>query len=764
MKKTLIPIFICILIAGLISGCSKDKSDKLSEDEAWLIHEGETSLDLINNAVKEGKLDYETSLEYKAYALFDDNKLPQVYLSDVESFEGDDILFEIRSKFSSLSQEKQKMLSPFLKRPDDPESYFNKRFQESERTDKAAISGGIVNSAYAARPEQAYQLLFPSDRTLISGDGKIKIWYPYASQVSQANAYMKMAEDIKTILDEDQILKKFVALMDRYPVSDGNLGGDAKLDLYIYMNMTRLGLATNDHNSFPSSVYIFINQKLKSNRKELKTVVAHEVFHAVQAAYKQNASSDVWWREATATWSEDFIYPNADTEQSRLKLFLPYSKKSLDSRFDPNDHEYGAYIFPFYITQKYGDDLMKKIWEMCGSYQECLDAIDAGISGGFQEHWKEFTLWNYNRDHVRKYKDESGNFSSLSSIDSQSTKKVDIVKEEIDITVDVLEMLSAQLIKATNTVNRSDVKKIIFSDLNNFTSQSENASIQAVVYFKDKAPAVEDWTDRKKRTFCIKCDTSDEQKCKEEDFEKIVLIFGNGDKEKDFESTEINVKGEEDACSGTWQGTLKVTQDLDLTGPFVGSWHQIWTVEIKEELEEVEIGETGSMNKLSAFKDPTIETEYHVMTQDIKYTYKETSRAVPITGSGHVKRKHPHPDKRGGLIDDDTKLDTIVRIIKMKDYSNKGPQAVLGLGEYYFIDDEGIYGNCNFVKYSDGKIKCPKYIYDTGGTFIGGGDLRGYLVTPTGRDKRIKGSDSSTVSFMKKITTKMEWDYKRVYE
>ena len=208
---------------------------------------------------------------------------------------------------------------------------------------------------------------------------------------------------------------------------------------------------------------------------------------------------------------------------------------------------------------------------------------------------------------------------------------------------------------------------------------------------------------------------------------------------------------------------MKVTQKIDLSGPFVGGWQQTWTVEIKEELEEVEVGEMVSMNKLSALKDSTLETEYHVMTQDIKYTYRETSRAVPITGSAHVKRRHPHPDRRGELIDG-RKLDTIVRIIKKKDYSDKGVQAVLGRGEYYFVDDVNIYGDCNFVTYSDGKTKCPKYIYDTGWTFIGGDDLKGHLVTPTGPEKRIKGSDSSTFTMMKKITTKMEWDYKRVCE
>lgn len=179
------------------------------------------------------------------------------------------------------------------------------------------------------------------------------------------------------------------------------------------------------------------------------------------------------------------------------------------------------------------------------------------------------------------------------------------------------------------------------------------------------------------------------------------------------------------------------------------------------------MGPVGHMNKLAALNDPTIDLEFHVMKQEIDFNYKEVHRGGTFTGKGKAVRRHPHPDKRGELINDGTELDTIVRFIKMKDYSDKGAQAVLGHGEYYFIDDSNIYGDCRFVKYYDGKTHCPKYNpdYRVGGNFIGaGGALRGYEVTPIENGTRFKGSDTFTDPIMGRVTTHMEWDYRLVTE
>ncbi len=736
-------------------------SDPTTDDDSdfTFVSEKDSSFELIDKASKTDAVDEETALLYKAYALFGDERLPVEYASDVVPFESH-VLDDIRGRLSRLSPESQKVLAPFLKRPDDPDSYVNQRFLAQQEAGGKAAQNSLISTAYAARPHMQFSALFPSDRTVISADNRVKIWYPADTSTAKAGAYQQMANAIKKELDQQHIMQRFASLLARNPVSDMPFGGDDKLDIYIMPGLGVNGMAPSDAPGYPSSAYVMINANLMNDPRYLRNAVAHEIFHVFQAAFKLNPGYDKWWREASATWSENFIYSKDDTEQERLKLFFPYPKTSLDSEVDPQYHEYGAYIFAYYLTQNLGDSMMKKIHETCEAYSSCLKAIDVAIPGGFKKHWREFTLWNYNKEPSKKYTDPSGHFSPKSSIDSVQNKKIDIEKDEKDIDIDELEWLSAQLVTATNNVDRGDVKKVEFSELDKFTSNLDGASIKAIVYFKDKAPAVEDWTDKKQRTFCIDCGGRSSSECKEEDFEKVVLVFANGHRENMLPASTIKVEGKEPACSGSWKGMLKVTQTMTLPMNIRHSW----TVVIKEELEEVEVGKVGNVNPLSALKDPTVELEYHVMKQDITFDYLESHIAGPVTGKGHAVREHPHPQKRGTLIKDDHELDTVVRFIKMKDYSDKGVQAVLGHGEYYLLDDDKIYGDCNFVTYSHDGVKCPRFTYETGQYFIGGDAFRGIEVTPTDNNRRFKGSKSTVDPIMGRVKVDMWWDYQRVFE
>ena len=311
--------------------------------------------------------------------------------------------------------------------------------------------------------------------------------------------------------------------------------------------------------------------------------------------------------------------------------------------------------------------------------------------------------------------------------------------------------------KINNVVDQNIFKQLIFKDLKKFTSQSDKASIKAIIYFQDRSNKIEDWTDKEERRFCLYCDDEDKDKCTEENINYVVLIFSNADKSNSTGAVEIKTEGKAEACSGTWYGTLKVTETMIIPNPLV-TITETWSVVIKEELEQVTVGKDNNINPLAVLNDPTIDIEFQVMKQDIKYTYKETSEYHNITGSGETKREHPHPEKRGEFINDETELDTIVRMTKDKTFT--GAQAVLGQGEYVFNDTEQMYGECDFVTLSDGEIKCPEYFScgDSGNHFIGGD----HIVEPTENETRIKGSASYSYSLMgAKTTTKIEWDYTR---
>ena len=742
----------------------KQKNDIAQEQGADLYEiEGDNSLDLIDIALAEEKIDLETALVYKMYAVFGDEKLPSEYKSEVMMQNGNEQFIEAREAFDSLSFETQEALSPFLKRPDDPESYYNLIYQESiEQKNADEIISKTIPSAQARTNVNAN--LYCDDCYLFAAGSRVKIWYPNVSinapeaeqgslmDIDQATLF-SMAERLQTILNNDRIYERFTELLQREPESDGIWGGDDALDIYIGpLNARAAAVAVCDLQPFPSSAYIIMNAGWLNFDSYYKKTLAHEMFHVFQYSYTWSLSNSRWWAEATAVWSEDFIYKGFNYEQKRLKYFLPFPEKTL---FDnqPNRFKYGAYIFPYYLAQNSGNEMIRNIWEDC-NYAGCIDAIDNNISDGFKGQWKEFTLWNYNITPVRYYTDENG-FSTVSS----SQNAVDhFVAGGDTINIDSVRPLSAQVLKINNVVDQNIYKQLIFKDLKKFTSQSDKASIKAIIYYQDRSNKIEDWTDKEERRFCLYCDDEDKDKCTEENLNYVVLIFSNADKSNSTGAVEIKTEGKAEACSGTWYGTLKVSETMIVSNPLV-TITETWSVEIKEELEQVTVGKDNNINPLAVLNDPTIDLEFQVMKQDIKYNYKEFSEYTSVTGSGETKREHPHLESRGAFINNDTELDTIVRMTKNKTYT--GIQSVLGQGEYIFNDTEQIYGECDFVTLSTGEIKCPEYFScgDSGNNFIGGKDI---IVEPTENETRIKGSDSYSYSLMgASIVTKIEWDYSR---
>ena len=730
------------------------------EDDLYDL-EGDSSLDLINKALTEKKIDLETSLIYKMYAIFGNDKLPSEYASEVMMLEANESFIETREAFDSLSLETQKELSPFLKRPNDQESYFNLKYQESiNEDDTDEIISKIIPSASARTNVNAN--LYCDDCYLFAAGSRVKIWYPdvsinapeasqgYLMDIDQATLF-SMAERLQTTLNNDRIYERFTELLQREPESDGAWGGDDALDIYIGPLYTRAAaVAVCDLAPFPSSGYIIVNAGWLNFDNHYKRNLAHEMFHIFQYSYTWSLNNSRWWAEATAVWAEDFIYKGFNYEQKRLKYFIPYPEKTLYDN-QPNTFKYGAYIFPYYLTQNSGNEIIRNIWEDC-NYAGCLDAIDDNISDGFKGQWKEFTLWNYNITPIRYYTDVNG-FSTISS----GTNAInEFIAGDDKISVNSIRPLSAQVLKINNVVDQNMFKQLIFKDLKKFTSQSDKASIKAIIYLQDRSTKIEDWTDKEERRFCLYCDEDDKDKCTEENLNYVVLIFSNAEKTNSTGAIEIKTEGKAEACSGTWYGTLKATETMILPHPLV-TVTKTWSVIIKEELEQVTVGKNNNMNPLAVLKNPTIDIEFQVMKQDIKYTYKETSEYHNITGSGETKREHPHPESRGAFINNETELDTIVRMTKNKTYT--GAQAVLGQGEYIFRDTFQMYGECDFVTLSNGEIKCPKYFSNVGNFFIGEKDI---IVESIENETRVKGSDSYSSSLMGASSiTKIEWDYSR---
>ncbi len=543
-KKTAIYIGIVavvLIVIGYLAFGNGSSSKGYSEDiQAYfdaINAEGQNSLEKIDQALEDGEIDSETALVYKIYALFGDDRLSE-NLYDQRIFrEGTFIVYEMNSRWEELSAETKELLEPYHKRPEEEGSWVNLRYGNS--TDNAEISWLIPN-AHATRAS-AYTEFF------ISADGKVKIWYPSISgsmnninttgtTLVDATTGKAMAKKLKGFLDNDSIIDEYETLLNKQLMSDGTLGGDSKYDIYVApCGSSTLGLTYAEHDT-PTPGYIIINYSIGLNKdNQLKTVLAHELFHAFQYTYDYDVVKDNWWGEATAVWSENFIYPEVNSEHGWLRRFIPHPTSQADKENPPTNHHYGAYIMAYFITENFDNDFMRKSWEYCDG-NSCLEGIDKNIEGGFKEQWKKFTLWNYNKKPAQYYMD-MGPFPLLSSFDADTSEDFYYSGGDDDIDIQKLVPLSADLIQVNNLItdtNPDGYKKITFNDLDKFTSKSDKASIKAVIYLKNGEKMVEDWTKNKRRSFCLENE--------DEDLERVVLIFSNADMEKDISESKIKIE------------------------------------------------------------------------------------------------------------------------------------------------------------------------------------------------------------------------------
>ncbi|MEE9553331.1 MAG: MXAN_6640 family putative metalloprotease [candidate division Zixibacteria bacterium] len=214
------------------------------------------------------------------------------------------------------------------------------------------------------------------------------------------------------------------------PLTDSGRGGDNRYDVYLEnLGAGFYGFTKPEDviDGYRANSYIVIENDFAGSyyatepENGMKVTAAHEFFHAIQFSYDalefdfENPNNPnsyrPWWFEASATWMEDVIYDDINDYVGYLPFFLGYSWMGLGSfSYNYGDarsyHPYGACLWPIYMTEKYGVDIVREIWEICGqtggynalyAMESVLQSRSSSLSDGFLE----FTVWNFH----------SGNFA-----------------------------------------------------------------------------------------------------------------------------------------------------------------------------------------------------------------------------------------------------------------------------------------------------------------------------------------------------------------
>jgi hypothetical protein len=386
-------LLLCLVL--ILASCSKAKiadevkpaaatpaatipSDPDSSPTSYGTQELPKSTELIDADLESGEIDETTALVYKTFAQFQDARLPAKYLGSADLNTDSHIIDQIQAAFPNLPPEIQEVLIPYLMPP----------IYKGAWGPPAEGGSGKVNTIEL--PCNEIQIdVWDSTSAM---HAPVRFWWLKSRPGDSAIANRYMAA-----IDND-IWPKLTGVMGRTPLPDGNIkcnGGNADMDIYITPQIVRSYSAAH----FPPGCketpsYIVMNPAVS------EAILAHEFMHAIQWSIKTSAAcmypgEYAWLAEATASWAQNYVYPDSNEEHNYVSWFYQSGGKAppaLDLRND--SHEYGAHLFFFFLTKHFGDPgIVKTVWDNTTAMLS-VDAVDQAIPGGLDSIWGEFAVKN----------------------------------------------------------------------------------------------------------------------------------------------------------------------------------------------------------------------------------------------------------------------------------------------------------------------------------------------------------------------------------
>lgn len=500
-----------------------------------------SSLDKITAAEQAGIIDHDTALVYQLFSYFDRASLPAEYIGDDSNtiVEGGDILTELSERLDTLPADLRAKVEPFLFRPDDPASFWNRPPADT------ATAGGF--NAPKATPSPT----MPAGWTPVdSSNTRTRVWYP---QVESGDGFAKMAEDLAKEIDSSRMwAREKLVMFGKYePCSDAAMlpnGGDDRLDIYLVFPGTKPPRGNDSPAFSPEWNGLFFAPRIYLDRdcaaagyillnnaqdfKHLKNSMAHELFHAFQAAVTPNTRFPEWkwWSESTASWAMDLIYPTDNIEHEFL-MKDPNSwtyQRRFSGPLTCTGREtlciYAAYMWPFYLTRGGGgatDEFIGRVWEQSKDKQPITAMADMN---GWADQWKQFALWNWNEGPADFYRDPSeqggeGHIAPMKQMAIDMTGKGRFEAPPLPWTMrgwgwplDLAKTYSADVNLPPATFDyyvagkpddKSGILRFEFGDLSRF----DGGAVQAIVTIgppdKPLIRFTEDWSGLSERKFCL---------------------------------------------------------------------------------------------------------------------------------------------------------------------------------------------------------------------------------------------------------------------
>lgn len=571
IKEYRCPGFTLLLcLAILLTGCGKGgdreqlgeqiRPEKISERDIGefdeevqtLIRRGQetvavelTPFDKIAQALEESEITKTQSVMLTFVAAFDSDNLPKEYQTSIPEWLPDDILNEAESwlqkNWNSLSAGEQEALEPFYVLPTDPKSFFHPDNRDKRK--------GILDRFHMIPRAYAAETKITDIHVVVWNNPKriVHISYNDDGTPSIRQRALWVEESVQ------KAWPMFKELLGFMPYDD------------VYLALVPLqrfegSAVMMDFSPTERAVSIKVDNDLDEHKT--KVAASHELFHAFQYYIPLNSENDaqIWMMEATATWSEHYIWPDYNSEWRGLGSFFHNLNKHMIV-YD-RTREYATYAWYLFLTQNIGTEIVKKnlhdVHQLDGRL--VVSSIDY-----FDTLFAEFALWNWNQDPEMRYQDipkfPTGVRTVPDSIPHRQAmypngpsyrSKVHSENREDHMKVTLNSLSMAYRMHAF----KDEVEKLEFK----FDKKGDSYHKRQALIKTGDIWHWEDWTDTTERTFCRKRD--------EERVAAVVLIASNAQPQKKATydlDYDVITKGK---CNPEWRGTIKWSWQYNTTHEF----------------------------------------------------------------------------------------------------------------------------------------------------------------------------------------------------
>jgi len=383
--------------------------------------------DLIQADVQAGAIDADTGMLYRLEAEFGAPGLPAKYAS-APAVEDEAVFDMTAHALSTMPADMQAQILPFIVRPTDSRSVFHGPATGALTAPNGAggehAGGQLADVAPPAGAANAGAGAAPGDEVPVcNSDG-------WASVSSEAIPVTVWGECVGEGLHSADLTAALTAIESVYPgevslmgdpvpdTGDADAGGSPNIDIYLVGRcVTRDGdcneisnhaagvtIPTNPFSgpdgANTSSAFILVPRTYATSPVDLKSILAHEMFHVLENAYNEQGRVEnghsYWMTEACAKWAEEFFVP-----EGRANWVYPWfgDFQTTDQGLTTVNgrNEYVSFVWPQFLNLQIGPSAIQQAWKAFEG-QHGWAAFNAQLAGilSFKDNFKDFaiTAWN----------------------------------------------------------------------------------------------------------------------------------------------------------------------------------------------------------------------------------------------------------------------------------------------------------------------------------------------------------------------------------